>query len=180
MDFQILGPLEVRDGVREVPLRGGKQRALLALLLVNANRTLAIDRIVDELWGDDVPESAQKMVQIFVSKLRKVLPPGTLHTRPPGYSLELGPNELDLHRFEHLVAQARAHLDVGRAADASAAFRAALELWSGPALAEFVTEPFASSEAARLEELGSTRSRGGSKRISCSAGTATSSASSTR
>jgi class 3 adenylate cyclase len=153
MDFQILGPLELRDGEREVQLRGGKQRALLALLLVNANRTLAINRIVDELWGDDVPESAQKMVQIYVSKLRKALPPGTLHTRPPGYSLELGPDELDLHRFERLVAEARVHLDAGRAADASAAFRAALELWSGPALAEFVSEPFAQSEAARLEEL---------------------------
>ena len=69
MDFRILGPLEVRDGDREVRLRGGKQRALLALLLVNANRTLAIDRIVDELWGEDVPESAPKMVQIYVSKL---------------------------------------------------------------------------------------------------------------
>ncbi len=62
MDFRILGPLEVRDGDREVRLRSGKQRALLALLLVNANRTLAIDRIVDDLWGEDVPESAQKMV----------------------------------------------------------------------------------------------------------------------
>ncbi|HEY6590864.1 MAG TPA: AfsR/SARP family transcriptional regulator, partial [Actinomycetota bacterium] len=62
MDFRILGPLEVRDGDREVRLRGGKQRALLALLLVNADRTLAVERIVDELWGEDVPETAQKMV----------------------------------------------------------------------------------------------------------------------
>ena len=70
MDFRILGPLEGREGDREVPVPGGKPRALLALLLVNANRTLAIDRIVDELWGEDVPETAQKMVQIYVSKLR--------------------------------------------------------------------------------------------------------------
>src|SRR6266542_3569985 len=153
MDFRILGPLEVRDGDREVRLRSGKQRALLALLLVNANRTLAIDRIVDDLWGEDVPESAQKMVQIHVSKLRKVLAPGLLHTRPPGYSLQLAPDDVDLHRFERLVVKARTSLDVGRAEEASADFRAALELWRGPALAEFASEPFASAERARLEEV---------------------------
>ncbi len=153
MDFRILGPLEVRDGDREVRLRAGKERALLALLLVNANRTLAIDRIVDDLWGEDVPESAQKMVQIHVSKLRKVLAAGLLHTRPPGYSLQLAPDDIDLDRFERLVAKARTSLDVGRAGEASADFRAALELWRGPALAEFASEPFASAEGARLEEV---------------------------
>src|SRR6188472_2092626 len=111
MDFRILGPLEVRDGDRSVRLRGGKERALLGLLLVNANRTLALDRIVDDLWGDDVPETAQKMVQIYVSKLRKVLPPGALHTRPPGYGLVLEPDLIDLHRFEQLLAEARVALE---------------------------------------------------------------------
>jgi class 3 adenylate cyclase/DNA-binding SARP family transcriptional activator len=152
MDFRILGPLEVREGEREVRLRGGKQRALLALLLVNANRTLAIDRIVDELWGEDVPDSAQKMVQIYVSKLRKALP-GMLHTRPPGYALQLEPDALDLDRVERLAAEARSSLDAGRAEQASAGYRAALELWRGPALAEFTSEPFAQAEGARLEEL---------------------------
>jgi DNA-binding SARP family transcriptional activator len=89
VDFRILGPLEVRDGDRELRLGGGKQRALLALLLVNANRTVSIDRIVGDLWGGSAPETAPKMVQIYVSKLRKLLAPGTLHTRPPGYSLQL-------------------------------------------------------------------------------------------
>ena len=103
MDFRILGPLEVRDGEREVRLRGGKQRALLALLLVNADRTLAVERIVDELWGEDVPETAQKMVQIYVSHLRKVLPPGTLHTRPPGYAVVLEREQLDLHRISTAI-----------------------------------------------------------------------------
>ncbi len=87
MDFRILGPLEVRDGDREVRLRGGKQRALLALLLVNANRTLPIDRIVDELWGEEVPETAQKMVQIYVSKLRKLLRAGDAAYTPAGLTL---------------------------------------------------------------------------------------------
>jgi predicted ATPase/DNA-binding SARP family transcriptional activator len=153
VDFRILGPLEVRDGDREVRLRGGKQRALLALLLVHANRTLAIDRIVDELWGEEVPETAQKMVQIYVSHLRKLLPSGTLHTRPPGYMLALEPDQLDLNRFERLVADATAALEAGRAVEAAGGFRAALELWRGPALAEFAMEPFAQPEAARLEEL---------------------------
>src|SRR5262245_29485900 len=153
MDFRILGPLEVRDGERDVRLRGGKQRALLALLLVNANRTLPIDRIVDELWGEDVPGSAHKMVQIHVSKLRKHLTPGVLHTRPPGYSLQLEADDVDLHRFERLASEARASLDAGRIEEAAAGFRAALDLWRGPALAEFGSEPFAGAEAARLEEV---------------------------
>ena len=153
MDFRILGPLEVRDGDREVRLRGGKQRALLALLLVNADRTLAVERIVDELWGEDVPETAQKMVQIYVSHLRKVLPPGTLHTRPPGYAVVLEREQLDLHRFETAVAAARAALDAGRAQEAADGFGEALSLWRGPALAEFAVEPFAQPEGARLEEL---------------------------
>ncbi len=153
MDFRILGPLEVRDGDREVRLRGGKQRALLALLLVNANRTLAIDRIVDDLWGEDVPETAAKMVQIYVSRLRKVLPGEALHTRPPGYALQLEHDELDLHRFERLVGEARAALEAGQAEEASRGLQAAVELWRGPALAEFMSEPFAPAEGARLEEL---------------------------
>jgi DNA-binding SARP family transcriptional activator len=66
LDFRILGPLEAREGDRDVPLGGGKQRAVLALLLVNANSTVSIDSMVDGLWGDEVPESAQKMVQIYV------------------------------------------------------------------------------------------------------------------
>jgi DNA-binding SARP family transcriptional activator/pimeloyl-ACP methyl ester carboxylesterase len=153
MDFLILGPLEVRDGDREVPLRGGKERALLALLLVNVNRTLALDRIVDSLWGDDVPETAQKMVQVHVSRLRKVLDPQTIRTRPPGYALVLPDEQLDLHRFETGVLEARRALDAGRAHEGAGGFREALSLWRGPALAEFTSEPFAESEQARLEDL---------------------------
>jgi DNA-binding SARP family transcriptional activator/pimeloyl-ACP methyl ester carboxylesterase len=153
MDFRILGPLEVRDGDRDVPLRGGKERALLALLLVNVNRTLALDRIVDSLWGEDVPETAQKMVQVHVSRLRKVLEPQTIRTRPPGYALVLRPEQVDLHRFETSVGEAREALDAGQARQAAGRFREALSLWRGPALAELTSEPFAESERARLENL---------------------------
>jgi DNA-binding SARP family transcriptional activator/pimeloyl-ACP methyl ester carboxylesterase/plasmid stabilization system protein ParE len=153
MEFRILGPLEVRDGDRELRLRGRKQRALLALLLVNANRTLALERIVDDLWGEDVPKTAQKMVQIHVSQLRKVLPSGILHTRSPGYALVLAPEQLDLNRFQIALAEARSALDAGQARQAADLLREALSLWRGPALAEFASEPFAQPEGARLEEL---------------------------
>ena len=152
MEFRLLGPLEVIDGTEPLPLASGKQRALLAVLLLSANHTVARDRIVDELWGDDVPESAQKMVQIHVSQLRKTLPEPRLHTRAPGYLLEVGEDELDLAHFERLVAEGRSELARGDAAKATELLRNALGLWRGPALAEF-SEQFARHESARLEEL---------------------------
>jgi DNA-binding SARP family transcriptional activator/pimeloyl-ACP methyl ester carboxylesterase len=152
VEFRLLGPLELIDGAAPLPLASGKQRALLAVLLLSANRTVARDRIVDDLWGDDVPESAPKMVQIHVSQLRKALPEPRLHTRAPGYALEVGEDELDLARFERLVADGRQALSKGKATEAAESLRDALGLWRGPALAEF-SEPFARSESARLEEL---------------------------
>src|SRR6266542_1122606 len=107
MEYRVLGPLEVRDGDRSLPLAGAKQRALLALLLVNANHVLSRDRLIDELWGNEPPETAVTSLQVYVSRLRKLLPPDTLLTRPPGYLLELEPDELDLHRFERLLAEGR-------------------------------------------------------------------------
>jgi DNA-binding SARP family transcriptional activator len=152
MEFRILGPLEVREGDAPLPLSGGRQRALLALLLLNANRVVAAERLIDELWGEEVPETAPKAVQVFVSKLRKVLPEGRLKTHPPGYLIELSEGELDLERFERLLADGRRALAQGRPQEAASLLREALALWRGPALAEF-TEPFAQPEAARLEEL---------------------------
>ena len=151
MDFRILGPFEAMDDTGPVKLTGGKQKALLALLLLHADRVVPMDRLVDDLWGDDVPESAQKMVQIFVSQLRKQLPDGLLRTRAPGYLVELDGHSLDLRRFEELHAGGREALARGRAGEAAAALREALELWRGPALAEF-EEPFARLEEGRLAE----------------------------
>jgi DNA-binding SARP family transcriptional activator/class 3 adenylate cyclase len=152
MDFRLLGPLEVEDDGGPVGLGGAKQRALLALLLLNANMTVASDRLIDELWGDDPPDSARKMVQIYVSQLRKLLPDGSLRTRASGYSLELGAHDLDLARFETLAGEGRSALAAGTPARASELLRAALAMWRGPALAEF-EEPFARIEGARLEDL---------------------------
>ena len=153
MEYRILGPLEVRDDDgAPVALGGRRQRALLARLLLEADRTVAVDQLVDDLWGHDVPGSAVKMVHIYVSQLRKLLPAEVLRTRPPGYSLHIEPGALDLDRFAALRDAGRAALAAGAAQTADEQLREALALWRGAALAEF-SEPFARVEAARLEEL---------------------------
>jgi DNA-binding SARP family transcriptional activator/predicted ATPase len=151
MDFRILGPFEAAGEAGPVELAGGKQRAVLAVLLLHAGRVVPMDRLVDDLWGEELPETAQKMVQIFVSKLRKQLPEGVLRTRAPGYLVALDGHSLDLLRFEQLEAEGRKALEHGRAGDAAVRLREALALWRGRALGEF-EEPFAHLEAARLEE----------------------------
>jgi DNA-binding SARP family transcriptional activator len=150
-EFRLLGPLEVSNGSGPLAARGQKKRALLARLLLEANRTVSVEALVDGLWGEDVPPTAVKMVHIYVSQLRKELPNGTLHTRPPGYLLQTGPEAVDVLRFARLCAEARVALGDGDAAQAAERLRAALALWRGPALAEF-SEPFAAAEAAHLEE----------------------------
>jgi DNA-binding SARP family transcriptional activator len=153
MEYRVLGPLEVRDGDRSLPLAGAKQRALLALLLLHANQMLSRDRLIDELWGEEQPDTAVQSLHVYVSRLRKLLPTGTLLTRPPGYLLKLEPDELDLRRFERLLSDGRKALardDPGRA---SRVLHDALALWRGPALAEFAFEPFARVEIGRLEDL---------------------------
>jgi DNA-binding SARP family transcriptional activator/pimeloyl-ACP methyl ester carboxylesterase len=152
MEFRLLGPLEVLAGDEPVQITAGKQRALLASLLLHPNRTFSRDQIIDGLWGESVPESAQKMVQIHVSHLRKALPEQRLHTRPSGYLLEVAEDELDLSRFERAVKDGRQALSQGDPEAARGLLADALALWRGPALAEF-TEPFAQHEGARLQEL---------------------------
>jgi DNA-binding SARP family transcriptional activator/pimeloyl-ACP methyl ester carboxylesterase len=152
VEFRLLGPLEVIEGASPVRLAAGKQRALLAVLLLNANRTVSREQIIDDLWGDDVPESAQKMVQIYVSQVRKALAQPRVRTRAPGYLIEVGEDELDVARFERLLARGREALSAGDAAKAAELLVGGLALWRGPALREF-SEPFATHEGARLEEL---------------------------
>jgi DNA-binding SARP family transcriptional activator/pimeloyl-ACP methyl ester carboxylesterase len=152
MEFRILGPLEVDDGGQPVQLGGAKQRALLVDLLMNAGRTVSREKLVDDLWGERVPATAAKMVHVYVARLRKVLPESLLRTRPPGYTVELQGETLDLHRFERLVTAGRELLRAGDMETASHHLSEALGLWRGPALAEF-GEPFAVAERARLEEL---------------------------
>jgi DNA-binding SARP family transcriptional activator len=155
MDFRILGPLEVRgDAERPLELGGRKQRALLAVLLLHANRVLSSDSLIGALWGDSPPETAPTALQGYVSQLRKALAPAQpIVTRAPGYLLELQEEELDLNRFERLLEEARRALSEQDPATATAQLRTALALWRGPALGDLAEEPFAHSEAPRLEEL---------------------------
>jgi DNA-binding SARP family transcriptional activator/ABC-type transport system substrate-binding protein len=148
MEVRVLGPLEVLDGDRLVAIGGGRQRKLLAILLLHANEFVASDRLIDELWGDDRPETAAKALQGYVSQLRKTLGADALVTRPGGYVLKLAPEEFDVHRFERLVDDARE----AEPRDAAEKLRDALALWRGPPLADFAYDDFAQDEIARLEE----------------------------
>jgi DNA-binding SARP family transcriptional activator len=149
---RLLGPVELDVDGTGLALGPGRQRALLARLLLDANRTVSVDRLVDDLWGDDVPVTAVKMLHVLVSKLRKLLPAGMLLTRPPGYALMISLEALDLVRFERLREQGRAAVASGAAEDAAQRLREALALWRGSALAEF-DEPFAVIEGRRLDEV---------------------------
>jgi DNA-binding SARP family transcriptional activator len=148
-EFRILGPLELVDSMGPIPLGGPKQRALLGLLLVHAGEVLSTDQIVDVLWDGQPPKTATTSLWNLVTQLRKVLPPNTLVTKPPGYRLEIDPDALDLGRFEQLVARAR-RLDAGPRAEL---LREALALWRGAPLADLAFETFAEGESRRLEEL---------------------------
>jgi DNA-binding SARP family transcriptional activator len=153
MDYRILGPLEAFDDGRQISLGGTRQRAVLALLLLHGNEPLSRDLIVDELWGEDPPPTAAKVLQNSVSALRKELPGGvqTLRTVGSGYALRLEPDELDRDRFERLFAEGRTALAAGDAGDAATRLRAALALWRGAPLSDFTYERFARDEIARLE-----------------------------
>ena len=158
VEFRILGPLEASEDGRVCPLGGAKQRALAAILLLHANEVVSTDRLIDELWGEQPPATANHVIQVYVSQLRKTLGNGgdgarLLVTKAPGYMIALDQGQLDLLRFEHLVADARRVRDEGDPATASAMLAEALALWHGPPLADFAYEPFAQTAIARLEKL---------------------------
>jgi DNA-binding SARP family transcriptional activator len=149
LEFRILGPLEVLEEGRAVAVGGQKQRALLAVLLLDAGRVVSVDRIVDALWGEQPPKTAPTSLQNFVSHLRKVLGADVLVTQPPGYVLRIAPEQLDLERFRMLVEAAKRSPVQERATK----LRQGLALWRGPPLADFALDTFAQPEIGRLEEL---------------------------
>src|SRR5215218_1454775 len=161
MRFGVLGPLEVIAESGPVPLGGQKQRVLLALLLTRPGRVVSVDALVQGLWGDDPPRSADKTLQSYVVHLRHALEPdrprgmaGTvLVTRQPGYLLRVEPGELDAARFEELATHGRRLLAAGAAEAAAATLREALALWRGEAFEEFPQVDACAAEAARLAEL---------------------------
>ena len=149
-EFRILGPLEVAAADGEpLQLGGQKQRSLLAVLLLHANEVVSTDFLIDALWGDHPPRHASASLQNSIAALRKLLGAELLLRRAPGYRLVVDPDSIDLVRFERLLASARGL----EPAERSARLREALRLWRGDPLAEVAFEPFAVSEARRLEEL---------------------------
>src|SRR5829696_1110488 len=130
-EYRLLGPLEVVHRGEAVPTGGQRKRALLARLLLEANRTVSVDALVDALWGERIPSTAVKMVHVYVSQLRKVLPAGSLQTRPPGYRVEIAPEAVDLLRFERLRQEAREAMADADAATAAQRLEAELTLWRG-------------------------------------------------
>jgi WD40 repeat protein/DNA-binding SARP family transcriptional activator len=158
LEFRILGPLAVRVDGAVVPAGGPKQRALLALLLLSANRVVSRDRLIAELFPEQSVNSADHALRNHVSRLRKVLSPAVgdeprLVARAPGYLLRVEPGELDLESFERLVEAGQESLAADDPAAAAASFRAAEALWQGRPLADLEFEPFARLDVERLEEL---------------------------
>jgi DNA-binding SARP family transcriptional activator len=139
MDFRLLGPLEVLENGEAIDVGAAKPRALLAVLLLNANHVVSSDELLESLWDEQPPGTALKALQVYISQLRKALGKERILTRVPGYELRVEPGELDLERFKTLVAQEK--------------LEQALLLWRGQPLADFRYEPFAQTEIARLEEL---------------------------
>jgi DNA-binding SARP family transcriptional activator len=154
-EIKVLGRVDLLIDGEAVPLGGSKQRAVLAMLALRANRTVSADELIDGLWGERPPASAAKGVQLYVSRLRKAINANgsgaRIVTRGRGYELQLPADAVDAARFERLVEEAAR--GPASAAGANGAAGAALELWHGAPLADVADEPFASAEVGRLEEL---------------------------
>lgn len=160
MEFRILGPLDVVHDGRRVAVPGGRERSVLALLLVAPNQVVFAERLTEDLWCGHAPDKATHALRVFVSRLRRSLRAacgdGVVLTRAPGYLLPVAPDALDATRFEASVSVAREQRRRGDHDGAATTLRAALALWRGPALADVLDAPVARAEAARLEETRST------------------------
>jgi predicted ATPase/DNA-binding SARP family transcriptional activator len=152
MEIRLLGSLEVSLDGRLVPLSAGHRRSLLACLALNANTAVSRDRLIEALWGEAPPARAANALQVQVHGLRRLLGIDRIETDGPGYRLRVEPGELDLERFDELVARGREALERGNPAAAATLLGEALALWRGPALEGVELEGSAAAEAGRLEE----------------------------
>ncbi|WP_436759604.1 AfsR/SARP family transcriptional regulator [Streptosporangium sp. V21-05] len=153
MDFSVLGPVEVRADHQPLPLGGRKQRALLAMLLHHANRSVADDLLVDALWSEHPPKTADNNLRLYASRLRQTLGHDRVLRRHGGYLLVVHPGELDVHRFQSLAKSGRDAFLHGDHHEAADCLHRALRLWRGPAYGDLRFAEDLSGEAARLEEL---------------------------
>ena len=153
LEFRILGPLEVVGDEGPISLGGPKQRATLAILLLDANRVVSVERLADDLYSGAAPVTAVTQVQRQISELRKALGASTIETRAPGYVIRLAREQLDLKRFEHRAEEGTRALAAGDARTAARLLTDALDVWRGPPLADLAHEPFAQIPIERLEEI---------------------------
>jgi DNA-binding SARP family transcriptional activator len=152
LEYRVLGPLEVITDGSPMALGGAKQRALLALLLLEGGRAVSTRRLTDDLWGATPPVSAAKALQVYVSQLRKALGGDAIETRPDAYVVRSAGISLDLTRFEELAEAGRSQVSAGRPVEGARLFAEALALWRGDAL-EGLDEPGLAPLRARLDEL---------------------------
>jgi DNA-binding SARP family transcriptional activator/class 3 adenylate cyclase len=156
IDVRLLGPIEVTIDGRELPLRASKVRQLLSLLVLHRDEVMSVDRLADELWEGNPPESATAALRVHISRLRKLLSSagqeGLLVTRPTGYQLDVPDDAIDVVRFEARATAGREALAAGNPEEAAETLRGALKLWRGAAYADLAGSQFVVAEAARLEE----------------------------
>jgi DNA-binding SARP family transcriptional activator len=156
MEIRILGPLEIIDGDRRVSIGAPKQRALLAALILRANRVVPTGELAEHVWGDTPPSSARLTLQGYVLRLRRVLAPldgVSIVTEPAGYLLRAEPGQIDTSRFEALLTEADQRARTGDVAAEAALLREALGLWRGEPLADVESESLRRDDAGRLSEL---------------------------
>ncbi|MCA2225472.1 AfsR/SARP family transcriptional regulator [Nonomuraea aurantiaca] len=150
--FRLLGPLRLESDPQPQPEPGpAKHRAVLAALLVSAGRVVPIERLMAVVWDERPPASAESVLRVYISALRKLV--DGIRTVPGGYLIEVEPDAVDCHRFERLVGEARRAREAGRAEVAAEGFRAALALWRGDAMADIESSYLRRTHAVPLEEL---------------------------
>jgi DNA-binding SARP family transcriptional activator len=153
VEYRILGPLEASIGGVPAQLGGRRRRAILAVLLLQARHVVPTARLIEDVWPEGPPDTANNLVQGYVSQLRKALGRDAIETRDPGYILGVDADGLDLYQFERLAADGTTMLADGHARDAATLLHRALELWRGPALADLAAEGILTPSASRLNEL---------------------------
>jgi hypothetical protein len=153
MEIRVLGPLDLGEGGTAIPVPAPKHRRLLAALAIDAGTIQTVDKLIDAVWNVSPPSSAPKLLQVYVSQLRKTLTPSAIRTHGSGYALELTHVSLDATRFERLVAEGKQALHDGNPALAASIMRRGLGLWRGPAYGDLAYEDFARPEAERQSSL---------------------------
>ncbi|MFD0886728.1 BTAD domain-containing putative transcriptional regulator, partial [Streptosporangium algeriense] len=155
-EFRILGPVEVLHHGHRLTIRAAKLRTLLAALLLDANRVVTVETLIERVWGDDAPNGARNTLQNYVLRLRRLLNGAgwecPLTTHPRGYAIELLADTLDLHRFDALVHRARAAAAADETEQAATLLREALRLWRGEALADIGSEVMRRDVVPMLDE----------------------------